>query len=191
MGMKPCDIVKILIQADGRVSARSLVEVSLHLPRRGTRWVASFRDETGRQVWRSTGLRSRRAALAMAQEWERDTKRKRAAQGAAPRKPIMRVRPGSGERELGLLTQREVGLIMKISTRTVREIERRAFDKIRRHPALRDFWREWTTGDIKETASVRRALSRAEIDAVYALARTPIERRALRKLFALIQTPSS
>jgi hypothetical protein len=102
----------------------------------------------------------------------------------------MRVRRGSGERELGLLSQREVGMILNISERAVREIERRAFDKIRRHPALRDFWREWTTGEIKETAlraSTQRTLSRDEIDAVYALALTPVEHRALQKLLALIQ----
>jgi hypothetical protein len=34
----------------------------------------------------------------------------------------------------------------------VREIERTAFHKIRRHPARRDFRREGTTGTIKETA---------------------------------------
>ncbi len=188
--MRPNEIVEILIQADTPVSARSLVEVSVHLPSRGTRWVATFRDETGRQVWRTTGLRDRKAALALAQEWERDAKRKRAAQAPLPCKPVMRIRPGSGERELGLLTQREVGLIMKISTRAVREIERRAFDKIRRHPALRDFWREWTTGDIKETArraSKPMALTRAEIAAVYALARTPEEKRVLTKILALTQ----
>jgi hypothetical protein len=192
--MEPHDIVEFLISADGPVSARRLVEVSVHLPRRGTRWVASFRDATGRQVWRSTGLREREPALALGQQWEQEAKRKRAAHGALPRKPVVRVRPGSGERERGLLSQREVGMILNISTRTVREIERRAFDKIRRHPALRDFWREWTTGEIKETtlrASAQRALSRAEIDAVFALAKTPAERQALRKLFALIQPPTS
>jgi hypothetical protein len=189
-GMEPREIVRILIETDSPVSARRLVEVSVHLPRRGTRWVAAFRDETGRQVWRTTGMLDRKAALAQAQDWERAAKCKRAAQSALPRKPIMRVRPGSGERELGLLSQREVGLILKISERAVREIERRAFDKIRRHPDLRDFWREWTTGEIKETAfgaSAQWALSRAEIAAVYALARTPVEQRALQKLLALAQ----
>jgi len=189
--MRPNDIVEILIQANGPVCARSLVEVSVHLPHRGSRWVAAFRDETGRQVWRTTGMRDRKAALALAQEWEQAAKRKREAQGALPRKPVMRVRPGSGERELGLLSQREVGMIMKISERAVREIERRAFDKIRQHPALRDFWREWTTGDIKETAlrvSKQWALSRAEVGAVYALAQTTVERRGLRKLIALVSS---
>jgi hypothetical protein len=186
----PNEIVEALIEAQWPVSARRLVEASVHLPRRGSRWVAAFRDETGRQVWRTTGLRDRPLALALAKEWETKARRKRAAQGAAPAKPTIRVRPGSGERELGLLSQREVAIILRISERAVREIERRAFDKLRRHPALKDFWREWTAGDIKEADSdgpANWALSRTEIAAVYALAWTPAERRALRKLFASTQ----
>jgi Sigma-70, region 4 len=188
--MGPKEIVEILIETDGRVDARSLVEVSVHLPRRGSRWVASFRDETGRQVWRTTGLRDREPALVLARRWEGEAKGRRAAQGAMPPKPIIRVRPGSGERELGLLTQREVAAIMRISERTVRSIEKRAFDKLRRHPALRDFWREHETGEIAEAALPARrawALSRVEIAAVNGLAQTPIERQALRKLLALTQ----
>ncbi len=187
--MRPDEIVDVLIETESPRCARGLIEATVHLPSRSGRWVATFRDGTGRQLWRATGSRNRRKALALAKEWEREAKRKRAAQGAGPRKPIMRVRPGSGEQELGLLSQREVGLIMKISTRTVREIERRAFDKIRQHPALRDFWREWTTGEVREAtsrASTAWALSQAEIAAVYGLARTPIERQALTKLFTLI-----
>jgi len=106
----------------------------------------------------------------------------------------MRVRAGSGERELGLLSQAEVAALLRISQRAVREIERRAFDKIRRHPALRDSWREWTSGGIKEAASfVSRewALTGAEIAAVYGLARSRAERQALQKLFVLTQRRSS
>lgn len=142
----------------------------------------------GRQVWRSTGLRDRRAALVLAQEWEAQARLNRSAQRAALRKPTMRVRPGSGERQVGLLTQKEVAAIMRISERAVREIERRAFDKLRRHPALRDFWREHETGEIREASvSTPRAwaLSRAEIAAVYALAQTPEELRVLRRPIAL------
>ena len=188
--MEPNEIVQILIESDGPVNIEALIEVSLHLPHRGTRWVAAFRDETGRPTWRSTGLQDRAAALAVAQEWEAQAKRRRASQRALPRKPTMRVLPGSGKRELGLLTQKEVATIMKISERAVREIERRAFDKLRRHPALRDFWREYEKGEINEAAVPTRSawmLSRAEVAAVYALARTPDERQALRKLFAMAQ----
>jgi hypothetical protein len=182
--VKPHDFVEILIQADGSVCAKDLLEVSLHLPRRGTRWVASFRDETGRQVWRTTGLRDREPALALAKEWEADAKRKRAAQGAVPPSLAIRVRPGSTA-----LSQKEVAAILRISERAVRQIEKTAIEKLRRHPVLKDIWRELGTGEIKETAfrdSSQWMLSREEIAAVYALARTPAERQALRKLLALI-----
>ena len=188
--MGPHEIVEILIQTDGPVSARRLVEVSVHLPRRGTRWVASFRDERGRHIWRSTGLREREPALALGKRWEAVAKRKRAAQGAAPTKLTIRVRPGSAEQGLGCLSQKEVAAILRMPERAVREIERRAFDKLRRHPALKNLWREWQTGQIKETAlgaAKQWALNRAEVAAVYAMARTTVERQALRKLLALTQ----
>jgi hypothetical protein len=186
----PKEIVEILIETVGPVCARHLVEVSVHLPRRGSRWVASFRDETGRQVWRTTGLRDREPALVLARRWEGEAKRRQAAQPAAPTRLTIRVRPGSVEKGLGGFSQQEVAAIMRISRRTVREIERRALAKLRSHPALQDFWREWTTGQIKETAlrvSKQWTLSRVEVAAVYALARTTVERQALRKLLALTQ----
>jgi Sigma-70, region 4 len=71
-------------------------------------------------------------------------KRERASQGALPRRPTIRVRPGSAERELGLLTQKEVAAIMGVSERAVRAIERRAPGKLRNHPKLRPFWVEYT-----------------------------------------------
>jgi hypothetical protein len=175
------------------VDARSLVEVSVHLPRRGSRWVASFRDATGRQVWRTTGLRDREPALVLARRWEVEAKRKRSVQGAVPTRLTIRVRPGSTEKELGCLSQKEVAAILRMSERAVREVERRAFDKLRRHPALKNLWREWQTGEIKETTlrvSKQWTLSRAEVAAVYALAGTPVERQALRKLLALTQAVS-
>jgi DNA-binding CsgD family transcriptional regulator len=189
-GVRPKDIVQILIETDSPVSARRLVEVSVHLPRRGTRWVAAFRDATGRQVWRSTGLREREPALVLARRWEAGAKRQRAAHPAAPPKLTIRVRPGSAEKGLGCFSQKEVAAILRISERAVREIERRAFDKLRRHPALQNLWSEWQTGEIKETSlrlSRQWALSRVEIAAVYALAETPAERQVLRKLLALTQ----
>ncbi len=189
--MGPKEIVEILLQSDGPVDIEVLLdEASVHLPTRGRRWVAAFRDETGRPTWRSTKLQNRAAALALAQGWEAQAKRRRAAQPAPPRKPTVRVRPGSGERQLGLLSQKEVATIMKISERAVRQIEKSAFDKLRRHPALRNFWREWNTGEIEEAGlepPTEWALSQAEIAAIWALTRAPEERLALRKLLALTQ----
>ncbi len=79
-------------------------------------------------------------------------------------------------------------MILKISERSVREIERRAFAKLRRHPALKDFWREWSGRGINEAGlegPLSWTLSRAEVAAVYALARTPEERQVVEKLLAL------
>ena len=189
--MGPREIVEILIESDGPVNVRSLIEASIYLPNRSSRWVATFRDETGRQVWRTTGLRSRKLALALARQWEKQARLKRAGQGALPCKPTIRVRPGSGEEAVGLMTQKEVAAIMRISERAVREIERRAFAKIRHQ--LKAFWAEWESGEVQEAIpqpSSEWALTRAEIAAVYALAQTMEERRVLRKLFGLMQAQS-
>jgi hypothetical protein len=94
---------------------------------------------------------------------------------------------------LGCLGQKEVAAILRMSERAVRETERRAFEKLRRHPALKKLWRGWQTGEIKEAALLAQrawALSRAEVAAVYGLARTPVERQALGKLMALVASRS-
>jgi len=44
-------------------------------------------------------------------------------------------------------------LELGLSVRAIREIERRAFEKLRRHPALRRFWREHTGGGVEESAA--------------------------------------
>jgi hypothetical protein len=76
---------------------------------------------------------------------------------------------------------------MGISERAVRKIEQCAFEKIRNHPVMRKFWREWQGGGIEEAdLGFESQLSRSEIAAVFALARTPEERRLLRKVLALI-----
>ena len=188
--MEPKRIVEILLQTSGPVSASRLVEVSVHLPSRGTKWIASFRDERGRHIWRSTGLRDRKAALAQARRWESEAKRKLSIKGAVPTRLTICVRPGSAEKQLGGFSQQEVAAIMRISRRTARELERSALAKLRNHPALQDLWREWQLGEITETTSQTSRqwrLTRAEVAAVYALAETPIERQALRKLLALAQ----
>src|ERR1035437_7864275 len=131
-----------------------------------------------------------KAALGPGPRGGRGGKIKRATQIAPPRKPTVRGRRGSAEYEVGLLSQVEVAPFMHISERAVRDIERRAFDKIRRHPGLRAFWSERLTGEVEEAASQALAdwaLTRAEIDAVYGLARTPEERQALSKLLAFTQ----
>jgi hypothetical protein len=161
-------------------------EASVHLPRRGTKWVAAFADETGKQVWKSTGQRERTTALALAQEWEREARAKRATAGPPPRKGTVRVRPGSPEHQGGLLSQKEVAALLRISERAVRAIEKRAFEKLRRHPALRQFWREWKGGDLDEAAPRPDGrLNWVEADALLALAQTPFERHVILKLLRI------
>jgi hypothetical protein len=165
-------------------NARELLEASVHLPRRGTRWIATYRDGSGRQLWRSTGLTNRRAALIVAQEWEKTARRERAAQANLP---VLRGRRGSPESGPGL-TQREVALVLRISERAVREIERRAIEKLRRSPTLRAIWAEWEGEGIGEGVAPAEdlELTDAEIAAVYGLVQTPDEQRVLDKLMALV-----
>jgi|SRR5437762_8572281 len=165
-----------------------LLEATVRLPPRGGKFVAVFRGpEPGKQVWRSTGLRDRKAALALAKRWEIAARRQRAASGGGIRKPTIRVRRGSGEAAAGLLNQREVAAILGISVRAVREIERRAFEKLRRHPSLRRFWREHGKGEVQETFASH-VLDGREIAALFDLVRTTLERRALRKALILALT---
>jgi len=163
-----------------------LFEATVRRPPRSRRWVAVFTGvEPGKQVWRTTGLTDREAALALARQWETEARQKRIALGVLAKKPTIRVRRGSGEAAIGLLTQKEVAAVLGLSVRAIREIERRAFEKLRRHPALRRFWREHLVGKVDEDAAAHNLL-KSEIVALFGLTRTPLERRALRKLLGMI-----
>jgi|SRR5438128_4963552 len=165
-----------------------LIEATVRRPPRSKRWVAVFTGpEPGKQVWRTTGLTNRDAAMALARRWEANARRERAASTSLTRKPIIRVRRGSGEAAVGLLSQKEVAALLGLSVRAIREIERRAFAKLRRHPALRRFWREHGTGDVRESFAPS-GLDRQEVAALFGLIRSPLERRALRKVLAAILT---
>src|SRR5436190_7537132 len=95
-----------------RGPAVRVTEATVRLPPRGTKWIAVYTGvEPGKQVWRSTGLTDPTAALALARHWEAEARRERAATGAPTRKPTIRVRRGSGEAAVGLLTQKEVALV--------------------------------------------------------------------------------
>jgi hypothetical protein len=180
------DLVQHLLEGRQPWSSRELLEASVHLPARGTIFIAAYRDETGRQVQRTTGTRDRSAAQAIADEMEAAAKRKRAAASPPPKKPTIRVRRCGPEHQAGLRTQAEVAAIMRIGERAVREHERSAFWKLRHHPKLREFWREWL--GIEEGAipgSAKWDLTSREIRALLALAEGPFERQALKKLIAL------
>ena len=176
-------------RGDGqRPSARELIEASVHRPRRGKLYVASFRDETGRQRWQRTGLSDRKAALILAQELEAAARRKRRLGPKQPQKALVRVRAGGRTGPEGLFTQREVAALLRISERAVRNIERQAIEKLRRHPELRAIWQEWVKGGIKEgiAPAANWELNHSEIAALYGLAQTPAERALLRRLLVWI-----
>jgi hypothetical protein len=191
--MNAQSIVQILLETDPPPPAWRLIalaEASVHRPRRGKVYIASYRNEHGKQVQRTTGQRARAAAQAIADDWEAAARVQRAAQPAPPNKPIVRVRPGSAERAGGLLTQREVAMLLRISERAVRVIEQRAFDKIRNHPLLRQFWNEWRGRGLDEAGGPDGALSRLEMAALYSLARGPEELQVLRKVVLLMARPN-
>jgi len=161
-----------------------LAEASVHLPRRGTKWVALFTGpEPGRQVWRSTGLTDRDAALALAREWEAQARRQRLARGRRPRPASMRVRRStSGTAGPAPLTQKEVAALLGMSERGVRNVEKRALAKLRRHPALRSLWSQ-IKGETSESAT---AWTAEEVAALFAMADGPHERHALKRLFGQV-----
>jgi hypothetical protein len=175
--MAAIEIVEILLSSAAALSAKALIESSVHLPKRGTRWIATYRDGSGRQFWKSTGQTDQRAALIVAQKLEREARRAQAEQGYP-------MPPGSGRSSVGQFTQKEIALVMGLSVRAVREIEKRALRKLRQHPAVRARLREWIDEGVTSTVDVE--LTDAEIAAVYGLAQTPDELRAVDKLMALV-----
>lgn len=175
-------IVRILL-AQEPVAESWLAEASVHLPKRGTVWVATFTGPAGRQMWRTTGLTDRAQALLVARKWEAEAREQRTRLGQTPRMPVWRVRraePGSG---IGPLTQRKTALLLGISERAVREIERRAIEKLSRHPLLLDVWQRYLGGELDEHQP---ALTQDEIEALFNLTRTPEEQHLIEKVLALI-----
>jgi hypothetical protein len=145
---------------DDETALRPLIEASVRLPSRGHRWIAVFTGvQPDTQVWRSTGLTDYDAALALAKKWE--------AQAKAERRSSPRMSGPRGRRDLGGLTQKEVALLLRMSERAVRQIEKRALAKLRRHPLLRQLWRDHQQADLEEAHF---ELTHAEMAALQALA---------------------
>ncbi len=178
--MSATQIVEYLL--DDIVPAQ-LAEATVRRPPRSRVWVAVFTGaEPGKQVFKSTGLTNRVQALLLARKWEAEARRQRAA-WRGPRKPTIRVKrsdPSSG------FSQREVALLMKMSIRGVREIERRAFAKIFKHPKGKEIWRQYLSGEIDEESQPP-PLTREEINALLALARTPEEKAVITKVLRLVR----
>jgi hypothetical protein len=86
-----------------------------------------------------------------------------------------------GAAEPASLTQKEVAALLNMSERGVRNVEKRAIAKLRRHPALRSLW-----GQIKgETFESAFAWTAEEVAALFALADGPSEAHALKRLLGL------
>ena len=185
--------VAALIYGNAQLPARQLLEATVRLPPRGYRWIAVYTGvQPGKQVWRSTGLMDRDAALVRAKEWEAQAKRKRAVLGLKPRGPNVRVPPKSASASsmvatgVEALSQREAAMILGISERALRAIERRAVEKLRNHPKLRQLWAEYNLGERLDDTHLEQPteLAPLEIAALLRLVRTDREKHALDKLLA-------
>jgi hypothetical protein len=158
-------------------------EASLHRPTRSRIWVATFTGPNGGQTWRSTGLADRNQALLLAKRWEAAARCQRAAAGRTAAKPTLRAgrrEPGSD----GPLTQKEVALLLNISERAVRLVERRACQKLFNHPSLRQVWRQYLAGELDED---QWNLTPEEINALLKLAHTAQEWLLLKRVTRMIR----
>lgn len=179
--IEACQIVSWLLE--GKYSVQQIFgEASVHRPHRGRTWQASFTGPFGGQVWKSTGTDDHATAQAIAQGYEVAARAQRARSSRAGPQPSVRHRQVLG-RSGGGLTQREVAMLLKISERGVRTIERRALRKLAQHPQLREIWRSYLAGEISEQAH---HLSAPEIQALLGLARNPAEHDTLLKVLAII-----
>jgi hypothetical protein len=172
--MNANELVSVLLET-------SMEEATVHRPPRSKVWVAVYTGATpGKQVSRSTRLINRLHALAVAKQWEAEAREARAALGRLLKKPTVRASAGTAQ-----LTQRQVALVLGMSERGVREVERRAFEKLRRHPLLQQIWRQYQHGELDEGEDTD--LTPEEKAALWALARTPGERAVIASILRLIQ----
>ena len=165
-----------------------LIEASVHCPSRSSVFVGAFANQWGRQIQKSTGKRDRTQAQAVADEMEAKAKQVRLAHNTLPKKPTIRVRPGSPEQEAGRLSHRQIAALWRLSERTIRKIEREALRKLFHHPDLRAFWKEYTSGEVAEAAlpiSADWTLTVNEFAALMTMTKTPLEHRAVAKALGL------
>jgi hypothetical protein len=128
-------------------------------------------------------LSDREAALLLAKRWEEQARVQRAAVGSIAWKSTLRA----GRREQGTggpLSQREIAILLGISERAVRLVERRAIQKLLNHPSLRQVWRQYLAGELDED---QWKLTPEEISALFKLARTPQAWRLLVKVTRLVR----
>jgi hypothetical protein len=178
------EIVNRLLEAQP-VGWVPVMEASVHRSNRSQVWQAVYTSATGGQEWKSTGLTDRAQALLVARKWEAEAREERARLGPTPRMPVWRVRRPTSDTSTGPLTQKEVAMLLGISERAVREIEHRALRKIRRHPLMREVWRQYLAGELDEHQLM---LTPAEIEALFNLVSSTEERHLLQKVLRLTQS---
>src|SRR4051794_32889960 len=111
-------IVASLLEDRSITGAVELSEASVHLPARGRNWIAAFTGPVpGQQIWRSTKLTNKAAALALAQRWEEQARQARASQQPTSAPPRMRVRRRRAREPGEPLSQKEVALLLNPSER--------------------------------------------------------------------------
>ena len=164
------------------VAESRLSEATVYRPKRCAIWQAVFTAATGGQTWRSTGLTNREEALLLAKKWEAEARAERTRLGTV-KKPVWRVRRQASDTGPRPLTQREVALFMGMTERGVRQAERRALQKLRNHPLMREIWKDYDGAELDEEKLL---LTREEVEALFNLARTPEERGVLRKVLTLV-----
>jgi len=136
---------------NGLLGEALFAEATVRRPPRSSVWVATFTGPIpGKQVWRTTGLTDRLQALAVARRWEVEARQQRAAFGHLHKKPTVRVRRSRDSGTAGGLAQAEVARRLGMSIRGVREVERRAFQKLRNHPLLKGIWQRYQAGELDE-----------------------------------------
>ena len=107
----------------------------------------------------------------------------RARRDQSPRKGKTPA-PCAGYLGRGLgLTQREVGVLLRLSERAIRNIERRALKKLLANSELRQAWQDYLSGELEEGGVV---LTTEEIDALLGLVRTPEEGLVLRRVLRML-----
>jgi hypothetical protein len=155
----------------------------VHRSTRGRTWVASFFTSDG-QEWRSTGTTDRALALARAKKFEAAARRQKPNAAPVEGRPPLVLRQTTRHRDRGL-TQREVGLLLGLTERAVRRIEKIALRKLARHPDLWALWRQYQAGELTEQGH---RLATPEILALVGLTRRRAEREALHKAMAQVQS---
>jgi hypothetical protein len=173
-----------LLLDEARLADVIVCEASVHRGKRSRIWIASFTGSAGGQVWRSTGLTDRNQALRLARRWEAEARTQRSVAGHTATKPILRVRHRETSKGVEPLSQCEVAILLGISERAVRLVERRAIQKLLNHPSLRQVWRRYLAGELDESEW---NLTQEEIRALFKLAQTAKEWLLLKKVMRIVQ----